>query len=129
MTILWTFNFLHKLLAAIFKLRRRRKRREHVCYPSSWRFLSTAVFVKGCLLRLHWWYVFLFYFGSFFFLFSDEKRIFFFQFVLVSPHHEFLVVKMFSNGTMNILLVLEKLRNKIFRLAIAGHLPFKCYVL
>ena len=52
-----------------------------------------------------------------------------FQLVLVSPHHEFLVVKMFSNGTMNILLVLEKLRNKIFRLAIAGHLPFKCYVL
>ena len=77
----------------------------------------------------------------FFFLFSDEKRIFGgggvgggeeeIQFVLVPPHHEFLVVvvKMFSNGTMNILLVLEKLRNKIFRLAIAGHLPFKCYVL
>ena len=25
--------------------------------------------------------------------------------------------------------LLEKLRNKIFRLATAGHLPFKCYVL
>ena len=57
----------------------------------------------------------------FFFLFSDEKKIFGgggvgfggggkeeFQFVLVSPHHEFLVVKMFSNGAMNILLVYWK---------------------
>ena len=31
-----------------------------------------------------------------------------FEFVLVSPHHEFLVLKMFSNGTMNILLVYWK---------------------
>ena len=31
-----------------------------------------------------------------------------FEFVLVSPHHEFLVVKMFSNCTMNILLVYWK---------------------
>ena len=28
-----------------------------------------------------------------------------FQFILVSPHHEFLVVKMFSSVTMKILLV------------------------
>ena len=33
-----------------------------------------------------------------------------FQFVLVSQHHEFLVVKMFSSGTMKILLV--SLKNK-----------------
>ena len=46
----------------------------------------------------------------FFFLFSDENDV-------LQRYYEHSVS------------LLEKLRNKIFRLAIAGHLPFKCYVL
>ena len=79
----------------------------------------------------------------FFFLFSDEKKIFGgggvgfggggkeeFEFVLVSPHprvpsREDVLQRYYEHSVS----LLEKLRNKIFRLAIAGHLPFKCYVL
>ena len=53
-----------------------------------------------------------------------------FEFVLVSPHprvpsREDVLQRYYEHSVS----LLEKLRNKIFRLAIAGHLPFKCYVL
>ena len=53
-----------------------------------------------------------------------------FEFVLVSPHprvpsREDVLQRYYEHSVS----LLEKLRNKIFRLAIAGYLPFKCYVL
>ena len=45
------------------------------------------------------------------------------RFIVAAPRED--VLQRYSENSVSLL---EKLRNIIFRLAISGHLPFKCYV-
>ena len=85
-------------------MQQRRKRGEHVCSPSSWRFLPTAVFLKGCLLRLHSFYKFF----SFFFRGWGRVLIRFSVAASRVPRREDVLQRNYENSAS----LLEKLRNK-----------------